>query len=296
MPRKCITCLVDKISERCAPEPGEVCVTCQKPLEGAIVSCDTSVFVDPLRHFLLKSCDSEARSGVKKVVPRFPLSAFLPVFGDEGLCAGKTKHSQGTQLKRILTTYDQVARLCDFGSVPYNTGSAIQNVILTKRGDISLIAPPVQLSHSVNKYGHHTLTIKYNIIGVSNSGRIRYATDFPTSHVEWGKPPADKCAPGQQNTDLRIRGGALAKVCEVSAQLGVTEGVQEALKAENVKVVQQRWDDWKASRERTDAFLAKYHADKEAKAAEAKRKLAAQKQHKKEYAKKRSEYPYILKN
>jgi hypothetical protein len=76
----------------------------------------------------------------------------------------------------------------------------------------------------------------------------------------------------------------------------VTEGVQEALNAENEKVVQQRWDHWIASRERTDAFLAKYHAAKEAKAAEAKRKLAARKQNKKEYAKQRSEYPNIIIN
>jgi hypothetical protein len=105
------------------------------------------------------SCDSEARLGVKKVLQRFPRSAFLAVFGDEGVPTGKRKHNKGTQVRRMLASYDQAAWLCDFGSVPYNKGNAIHNVILTARGDISLIAPPVQLSHSVNKYGHHNLNI-----------------------------------------------------------------------------------------------------------------------------------------
>jgi hypothetical protein len=229
MRRRCAKCYCDKTEELFHIGSTETCKHCKEVLHSNFVAVNVDIYLAVIRDFLLKQCKGNARSGLKKYFHLFPIEVFTKLWTYEGVPTRNTSHNKGKQVRRILTSQDQVARLCAFDNIPCRRGRAFESTVITEHEDICMIAAPLELTRYTNSEGQQYLCIKFNTVYISDTGRVKFAIDYPRTSAAWGLKDNAVVVPCG-DIDLRVTFITLNTVERASCHIEFKPDVKQAIK------------------------------------------------------------------
>lgn len=155
----------------------------------------------------------------------FPVGLFKLIKGSDG----ETTHKGGTactQLTKTLVTAEQIGAFFAIDTPTKNstTLKCVPQGVVSKRGTIKVIAPPITLKHKTMNEGTESmeceLQVIYNVVIFSQSGVLKKSRDFPMDRKRWG---VGKTAPFDPDTLLHYHtfrpAVALARLAHLDEQL-----------------------------------------------------------------------------
>jgi hypothetical protein len=119
--------------------------------------------------------------------------------------------------------------MCAFDTISCRRGRAFESTVITEHEDMCMIAAPLELTHYTNNEGHQYSCIKFNTVCISDTGRVKYAIDFPRTRAAWGLKDNAVVVPCG-DIDLRVRFTTLLTVERASWNIEFKADVKQAIK------------------------------------------------------------------